>query len=1447
MIKQKKQLFRRRGMPFLMALTLLVTGLSVQAENISSEENTAEVSTEDYSQFDFEGAGFEKTEQKCQTEWNVTEGDVFSLPLEELFGKYVCYRKEQSVNTNDWKWVILKDKAGNGSFSGDGTDSFKDGCLIYLGRYDITAIDSFVLNMGLNSNPVSVELLADCELSADPSEWTELEWDTGKENDTIIYASDALNQVTGGISLGTMTVAAPASSWNGVDYEQGCSFEEPIIGEHDLYLNVTKEHTGTWLGNLKAFRFSQEYLADFIDGSAVENIQVETEVDNIQIDDGVFKWDTSNKDPGVYPFTFSGQINGAETLVTLNITVKEKKAVIPAETQVTNYYQEKEDGYQYSVPAGETIEINTEEVLGKLIGKSTQTDTSPKNWEWAVISQEKDFSVNNSYMAGKVGYTLYLGEYDITDLESVTLQLAAPSSVKLDILSLMADCELRSDPAEWTRADVTVSEDSNDTTCYLDDGQISGGMVLCSVGDLEATSDGIFTGSSSDWNDIREYTVFPDTELEGKHKIYLTVHSSTAGWTGNLYGVTLRTRTEIATETAFDPSLVYMDELPQGASITAEGILRWETAESQGGVNSLTLKTIQNSYCPEKKIQVEVIDYPILSIPEEITFYLEQENQLKVDAYNPVQGMGVTYTLTGFPLGMSICTEAEGEDGIITWTPEEGQEGSYTIGIQAEGKTLSPVYYTTVHVKKLTEDIATKNEAEQILDSAVTGYRPGEYSFYAKDWLRSTLDELDDDDATGICAAVNQFRSMVNKESDGDVNGDGVINLEDLNLVTEEYGKETSEYDVDGNSKISLEDMVHIAKRLESEIYRTQTVGADAAMYVTQSGSWQHYVNDLDTGENAMVHFSLSDLPGDIVSAKLMLNVMETTDENSSVTAAFVEDDKVVQMKDSENREGLSLPLVSKYSASAVVKGGCLEMDVTGMAKQEAAGDGQLTLYMNSADGVVFYSEDGGDLSTMPRLEITFAVDEETAASMDSIEKDFAALELSWPDKVYEDQNFASEGADGTIFQWTSEDEYVITDEGVITRPVATLEDDHTFVTVKASNGLVTVEKRLAVTVAKQDMSAYTTPNEAQPAIEEVELEEEVTDLVEKYWMDEEDTFEYVNYPEQYLDGNTVMVAPGESIQDAVDAVSHAGGGVVILGEGIHLLHDPVTMQSNVTLVGYGKERTIIRQAEDLQNSFFKDNGGCVENFVFKDLSIEGMRGYAYNPSGILMNGSGDKWHNRIMMQNIRLKNCACMGIHLKRVDDVIMDNCEVVYNGESSGFYHNIYFLYNNRILQSDLDLSRPVLGKGCKYTATVGTIAQRVFMKDGTGNGIQADHTADYLLLHKYEIKDFAGVALWFPCENFNDKYTYTESTKYSQQNAILSRCTITGCKNGGIWRVVENPHILNCYFENREHDLELLKCGKVDVSGTIFAGPDGKAVEYDRADLDGYYLTEDNEYGE
>lgn len=331
-----------------------------------------------------------------------------------------------------------------------------------------------------------------------------------------------------------------------------------------------------------------------------------------------------------------------------------------------------------------------------------------------------------------------------------------------------------------------------------------------------------------------------------------------------------------------------------------------------------------------------------------------------------------------------------------------------------------------------------------------------------------------------------------------------------------------------------------------------------------------------------------------------------------------------------------------------------------------------------------------------------------------------------------------------------------------------------------------------------------------------VTIEPEVLSLIASKWNND---FAHVTYPKQSLD-NVITVSPGDSIQAAIDSANKSGGGVVHLEAGIYVLTAQLTLKSRVTLVGAGTARTILKQDPSFTSGAALGAGNSrLTDVLIKDLTLEGLRTGSTN--GILLAGADPvaDWHSSIMLQKVDVINWAGHGLHIKRTSNIVMDDCKVQFNGASNPLFHNIYFLYVDRVLQSDCDMSFPVLGKGNKYTATRNLIAQRCNIQKCNGNGIQADHTNDnHLFFHKYNISGCGQVAMWFPCENFSNKTLYTEDPIYAPQSVILNRCNIVDNKWGCMWRMVGNSYVINSVFRNDKIDFGLLKSGVTFEHSTL-----------------------------
>ncbi|MDP4880293.1 MAG: hypothetical protein NWR36_10445, partial [Opitutales bacterium] len=283
---------------------------------------------------------------------------------------------------------------------------------------------------------------------------------------------------------------------------------------------------------------------------------------------------------------------------------------------------------------------------------------------------------------------------------------------------------------------------------------------------------------------------------------------------------------------------------------------------------------------------------------------------------------------------------------------------------------------------------------------------------------------------------------------------------------------------------------------------------------------------------------------------------------------------------------------------------------------------------------------------------------------------------------------------------------------------------------------------------------------------------------------------------------------------DAINAANAAGGGVVYLTEGRYETDD-LKLQSKVTLSGAGRDKTIVTHTG--KGNFMDQGAPKLTDVIFKDLTLLGG---GNTGSGLNLRGDNDDRHERFMWQNVTIKNVGSHGIGISRVNHIIMDNSVFQYNGTKGGLHHNVYFLFVGHVLQSDCDMSYPKEGKANKYTSTRHLLTQRCVMKVGKENGIQADNDqGGYLFFHKHHLSGFDKVAMWFPCEEYYNKFEYTEDPKWVPQNVILNRCEVVNSTWGAMWRVVGGQSfVINSVFDNEKIDMGLLKCDVVFEGSTF-----------------------------
>ncbi|MGW3421283.1 glycosyl hydrolase family 28-related protein [Streptomyces phaeochromogenes] len=131
-------------------------------------------------------------------------------------------------------------------------------------------------------------------------------------------------------------------------------------------------------------------------------------------------------------------------------------------------------------------------------------------------------------------------------------------------------------------------------------------------------------------------------------------------------------------------------------------------------------------------------------------------------------------------------------------------------------------------------------------------------------------------------------------------------------------------------------------------------------------------------------------------------------------------------------------------------------------------------------------------------------------------------------------------------------------------------------------------------------------------------------------------------------------------IQDAIDAASSAGGGVVYLPEGTYKLTATLALASNVWLKGDGITATIIQQTSTTEHAVTTNN---VELVGLEDLMIDGPG--SGTGQGIHMAGDTIIYTFYVTMRNVMVRQFGGTGI---AIDDPVMVDLYNVTSKENGG-----------------------------------------------------------------------------------------------------------------------------------------------------------------------------------
>jgi Right handed beta helix region/Alginate lyase len=190
--------------------------------------------------------------------------------------------------------------------------------------------------------------------------------------------------------------------------------------------------------------------------------------------------------------------------------------------------------------------------------------------------------------------------------------------------------------------------------------------------------------------------------------------------------------------------------------------------------------------------------------------------------------------------------------------------------------------------------------------------------------------------------------------------------------------------------------------------------------------------------------------------------------------------------------------------------------------------------------------------------------------------------------------------------------------------------------------------------------------------------------------------------------GQAMTVAPGESIQDALDKLKVNGGGTLSLLPGLHTLPATLKLPSGVTIAGTGLDCELFLDPKAGYEAAVANADPDMHDVALRDLVIEGgeqpaasrdpnsdvgRRRLEHGPirAGIVFQSDGKATMRNLRFEHVTIRNCTYNGVELFGAEDVEIANCDISGSGgmvpPGPGKNHNLKM---NRVARVAISGSR-------------------------------------------------------------------------------------------------------------------------------------------------------------
>ena len=266
-----------------------------------------------------------------------------------------------------------------------------------------------------------------------------------------------------------------------------------------------------------------------------------------------------------------------------------------------------------------------------------------------------------------------------------------------------------------------------------------------------------------------------------------------------------------------------------------------------------------------------------------------------------------------------------------------------------------------------------------------------------------------------------------------------------------------------------------------------------------------------------------------------------------------------------------------------------------------------------------------------------------------------------------------------------------------------------------------------------------------------------------------------------------IVLKPGDDIQRAIEL---AAGRWVMLGEGIHVLREPLRLPSGTRLAGEGR-LSVLMLAPDCTGPTITNRDSDMSDIIIRSLLIEGatkpgtgfdpnyersgrLYGNAPSREGIAFLSDSLGRMKGIRLENLTIQNFTKNGVVISGASDVLVSRCDLDNNGSAvvpgPRFHHNLRLAHVQDAEVSDSRFDSSLWGNGVDVSCSSRVSVVRNELARNALCGIYCADTQDVLIEGNWiEGNDASGIKLDNWMDGCSDVQVNRNKIQYNDGYAV------------------------------------------------------------------------------